>query len=441
MIAFVTTCKGRAQHIKETLPKNLVDNAEFPDAKFIVLDYGSTDDLLGYLLFNHAKDIESGRLIVYRYPAAEQFHMAHAKNVVARLGILEGADILVTVDADNFTGKNFAQFVADSLTHPGIFLCPDFPRIKSLPHGPDRPQRGYAGRLAIRSQEFIKLGGYCETFDTWRGEDIDMIARLQLAGYTMKLIDNRFLEAIPHGAEMRFKEYPHAKKYENSSEWKVIYGRTERIVNYGKFGCGTAYKNFEIAPIELAPVPTRIFGIGMHKTATSSLHAAFKTLGYDSFHWETNKKSWDIWNEMKTAGRSETLERYYSLCDLPIPMFYRELDAAYPGSKFVLTVREESTWLKSVERLWNPYVNPRYDWDLQPFSHQIHQALYGQTEFNAEIFLARYRRHNAEVKEYFRNRSSDLLVMDIDQAAGWNELCGFFGRAIPAAPYPRVNRS
>lgn len=145
---------------------------------------------------------------------------------------------------------------------------------------------------------------------------------------------------------------------------------------------------------------------------------------------------------MNALGKSITLERYYALCDLPIPMLYRELDAAYPGSKFILTVRSESDWLKSVEWLWDPARNPRYDWNVQPFTHPIHQALYGRTDFDATTFLERYRRHNAEVKEYFRDRPGDLLVMDMDHpGAGWPELCGFLNKPIPIVPYPRANKS
>ena len=45
MIAFCTTVKGRTQHLRETLPRNLDAN---PRSKFIVLDYNSEDGLLDY---------------------------------------------------------------------------------------------------------------------------------------------------------------------------------------------------------------------------------------------------------------------------------------------------------------------------------------------------------------------------------------------------------
>ena len=107
MIAFCITCKGRTQHLRETLPKNLADN---PRSKFIVLDYNSNDGLLEYIRKEHGGEIHSGRLVVYSYPAGHQFKMAHAKNMAHRLGILEGGDILCNLDADNFLGPRFEDY-------------------------------------------------------------------------------------------------------------------------------------------------------------------------------------------------------------------------------------------------------------------------------------------------------------------------------------------
>src|ERR1700733_7919192 len=80
-VAFVTTCKGRLQHLQETLPVNMGNNH---NAKFVVLDYNSRDGLLEYLVQNHSSQINQGRLAVYSFPTAERFQMAHAKNMAHR---------------------------------------------------------------------------------------------------------------------------------------------------------------------------------------------------------------------------------------------------------------------------------------------------------------------------------------------------------------------
>lgn len=446
-IAFCTTCKNRTPHLRETLPRNIADNADYPNCVFIVMDYGDAGELRSFL--NTQQDyIKSGRLVTYRHDNGAAFHVSHAKNMAARCGIEEGADILVTLDADNFTGYRFAQFVADEFNKlaseparvPGIFLCPDFPYIQSLPHGPARPQRGFAGRLAIRSMDFIKLGGYDEYFDTWRGEDLDMIARLTRMGWSMRHIPNQYLNVIPHAAGVRFAEYPHAREYENNWQTlKVISARKATIVNFGNFGVGKVYRNFGLEEIRLQTVPTRIFGIGMQRTATTSLHEALSALGFDSFHWGRGEAPM-IYHEMKKQGRSHTLEQWYALSDTPIPLLYKELDKAYPGSKFILTIRDEQKWLKSVEALWDYKRNPmRSIWDKYPFSHYIHTVTYGRRDFDPQTFLERYRRHNAEVRAYFKGRDEDLLVMDMERGAGWVPLAGFLGRPIPGTPYPCVD--
>jgi hypothetical protein len=438
VIVYATTCKGRSEHVKQTLPQNLADNPG-PDSKFVLLDYNSQDGLDEWLKATQMDAIRSGKLVTYFFPAPGAFKIAHAKNMAARCGLLEGADILVTLDADNFTGPNFDQFITKNLPQLGGFLCPDFGAIKVMPWGKEgdrdpnrRPVRGFHGRLAIRAQDFIKMGGYDENYQMWGSEDIDMLGRLHRMNYTARHIDVCYLHPIPHGSDVRFKEYPEAKQFEGKWNMRQIDQRTETVVNYGKIGCGVVYRNFDPQPITLAPLPTRVFGIGLHKTGTTSLHRAFQILGYDSLHWGSGEAPL-IWQEVNSAGRSKTLEKFYSACDLPIPLLYQQLDQAYPNSKFVLTIRSEEKWLTSVQRLWDSKYNPtRWEWDIWPISNQLHTALYGRPGFDAQTMLATYRRHNNEVQEYFKG-CDNLLVLNLESGRDilWEVLCDFLGEPIP----------
>lgn len=433
-IAFCITCKGRVQHLEKTLPLNLPDNADYDNCKFIVLDYNSQDHLIPYLKATHQGAIDSGKLVVYSYREETPFRVAHAKNMAHRLGILEGADILVNLDADNFTGPGFAQFIAEQFrSEEDIFLW-----ARMIQHGEDRLPRGINGRLVVPVKAFLHVGGYDERFAVWSPDDKDFNLRLRRLGYQAREIDRRFLNCVRHNDKMRFK---HNSTHENEPDLSLetVDSSDTTVVNFGRIGVGTVYRNLCGFSIELRPLPTRIFGIGMHKTATTSLHQAFKILGYDSAHWKTAHWAKEIWDEMQSWGRSITLEKSYALCDLPLPLLYQKLDAAYPGSKFVLTIRNEERWLSSVRNHWNREHNKfRSAWDTDPFSHRVHKLLYGQKEFDAEVFLSRYRRHNAEVREYFRDRPQDLLVMNMDRDAGWPELCGFLEKPIPPVAYPRA---
>jgi hypothetical protein len=453
MIALCTTCKGRVSHLSQTLPRNLADNAAYPDVKFILVNYASTgheidtDNLADYVRTNHAAELRSGRLVYYDYPDPGPFKMSHSKNLSHRLAIREGANILVNVDADNFTHPGFAEYVAREFEEHGnrIFLW------AGVVKGRGRRFRGCSGRISISSNAFLKVGGYDERYDTWGPDDKDFLARLERLGYTAHEMDQGYIESVPHGDGVRFREYPHA--FIDRSEEGSFEGIGFSIANCGRVGMGRVYRNFGYQPIDLGTVPTRIFGIGMHKTATKSLNTALLRLGIDSVHWRNPRKARNIWDEMDIHGHprghhgmrsSRTLEQHYANNDLPIPLLYKELDWSYPNSKFILTVRDDQKWLDSVRRHWDYNENPwRASWDNDCFTHKIHTELYGRKEFDAEIFLARYRRHNAEVIEHFRkNLPGKLLIMNMDEGAGWRELCTFLDKPIPVGvEYPRKTRS
>jgi hypothetical protein len=438
MIAFCTTCKGRSQHVKATLPRNLADN---PSAKFVLLDYADDDNLAIYVQDNHARDIETGRLVYYRFPYAEKFCMAHAKNLAHRCAMREGADILCNLDADNLTGPGFADYLrrlfTDAEVDHNMHGCPNIFLWARMVQG--KMKRGVSGRIAMTSRAFLLAGGYDERYADWGPDDKDMNVRLARLGLLPIEIEGQYLDAIHHKDKLRFKEYPHARP-EPGTNCDEFYQPNEcTIANFGNFGCGTVFRNFDSCPIELRPLPTRIFGIGMQKTATTSLDAALKLLGFDSAHWLDGRWAVAILREMRAKGRSETLEKHYALCDLPIAILFRELDRAYPGSRFILTVRDEVDWLVSARDHWSYEKNKfRSDWDIFPAANFIHKATYGRTSFDAEAMLSRYRRHNDEVCEYFRNRPNDLLIMDMTRGAGWKHLCPFVERAIPDVPYPRA---
>jgi hypothetical protein len=444
-IACVTTCKGRKHHLKETLPQNLRDN---PAAIFVILDYNDQDNLGEYLRREYAGEISSGRLIYYRNFDEPKFGMAHAKNQAHRCAIQEGADILVTLDADNFTGPGFANHIRDRFCGDSAlsFICPDFNALPPRGHrfnasNPLRLGRGFAGRLAIRANDFLKAGGYNERFETWRGEDIDMIARLDRLRLKKGAIDPVFLNAIAHSTAVRFREYPDAERYENDEIYTATENAHDTVVNDGRFGCGVVYRNFDLCtPVTLTPIPTRVFGIGMMKTGTTSLHEAFQTLGFDSGHWKSAEWAKTIWWEMNKWGRSRTLEQDQALCDNPIPILYEKLDRAYPGSKFILTVRDEDEWIRSMENFWTYEGNPRrWTWDVDGFSHKMHGIIYGQIEFNEKIFRERYRKHNSEVENYFDGRP-DFLRLKVNGETSMEELCRFLGRPVVNTKFPHQHK-
>lgn len=183
-------------------------------------------------------------------------------------------------------------------------------------------------------------------------------------------------------------------------------------------------------PAELSLIAPKVFGIGFHKTGTTSLGDALTLLDYrvtgpNGIHVEGMDRA--------TAWRlaSGLLPGFDAFQDNPWPLLFRELDRRLPGSKFVLTVRPEADWIRSVVGDFGHKSTPMRRW--------IYGV--GAPVGNEEVFLERYRRHTLEVTEYFDGRDDDLLVMRITEGDGWELLCPFLGQAVPHVPFPRSNRA
>lgn len=173
----------------------------------------------------------------------------------------------------------------------------------------------------------------------------------------------------------------------------------------------------------------RVFCIGWHKTGTSTLGAALLQLGYSVLGCRLDMyeplAASDISTPVALAGEFDALQ------DVPWAALFRELDEAYPGSRFILTMRDEDAWLASASRHFK-------DTDIH-----LHRWLYGTSRLlgNEEIYRARFRRHYAEVTEYFSQRPEALLTMDFAAGDGWETLCRFLGEPIPARPFPHENQA
>lgn len=172
----------------------------------------------------------------------------------------------------------------------------------------------------------------------------------------------------------------------------------------------------------------KIFCIGWHKTGTTTMGDALLVLGFDVMGARL-----DLAELLLQGKKNEVLDcaRDYSvLQDVPWNALFKELDATYPGSKFILTIRDEQQWLNSALKHFKDSYTSMREW------------LYGEgiIQGNEELYLKRFQSHNAEVKDYFKDRPEDLLVMDLSKGHGWAELCGFLNMDIPNKAFPHSNK-
>lgn len=170
----------------------------------------------------------------------------------------------------------------------------------------------------------------------------------------------------------------------------------------------------------------KVFGIGFHKTGTSSLGAALTILGYRVYEAVQVPNILEHRNPIPYL--LPYLEKYDAFEDMPWAVLYKELDKLYPDSKFILTTRQIDSWMYSAENqfrinIWTP----------------MREYVYGHGTWNAKIYRQRYLQHHKEVTEYFKNRPRDLLVMNIIDGEDWRTLCPFLGHDLVDQPFPHKN--
>ncbi|WP_373528649.1 sulfotransferase family protein [Nostoc sp.] len=172
---------------------------------------------------------------------------------------------------------------------------------------------------------------------------------------------------------------------------------------------------------------SKIFGIGLSKTGTSSLHNALELLGYSSVHFPL---TWAAFDSHDAAS------------DLPVACRFKELDERYPGSKFILTIRDMRGWLQSCADHFGHRVKlEQFPVQLRVIFMWHRQQVFGTVGYDPVLFEEAYLRHLEHVQQYFLSRPQDLLVLNICVGEGWKKLCPFLGYPILEVPFPHSNRA
>lgn len=176
----------------------------------------------------------------------------------------------------------------------------------------------------------------------------------------------------------------------------------------------------------------KVFGIGWARTGTTTLASCLKYLGFN--HHGPLLQACDAVVRGEFAGIFEIASRFESFDDWPWILLFRELDEAFPGSRFVLTRRDPERWLRSYRNMLR---NEVPDEELADLRRSIYGVeIPGATD---EQLINRYLKHQEDVLEYFQGRPRQLLVVDWEKGDGWKELCGFLGEKAPDVRFPHEN--
>lgn len=176
----------------------------------------------------------------------------------------------------------------------------------------------------------------------------------------------------------------------------------------------------------------KVFGIGLNKTGTSTLAECGRHLGLRCASCDRGLLA-DCIRGNDWARIKETVARYDLFEDWPWPLIYKEIDQMFPGSKFILTVREsEQAWIESLKT---------HAMKTHPLNH-CRKLVYGfnYPHKHEREHIAFYRQHNDGVRSYFINRESDFTEICWEKGDGFEELCTFLGRDIPDVPLPHANK-
>lgn len=177
-ISVVITCKGRLEHLRQTLPllaRNL------PDAEIILVDYDCPDRCGDWA------EASVPGVTVVRVRNRPMFNLAKARN----LGIARaGAPWLLLADADVLFSAPLPASVTVLMRAPAILL-PD-----------PRPAERF-GTMLVPRADALAIGGYDETFEGWGAEDEDFLLRLEHRGLARRSFDGAGLGVIGHDDALR----------------------------------------------------------------------------------------------------------------------------------------------------------------------------------------------------------------------------------------------
>lgn len=189
----------------------------------------------------------------------------------------------------------------------------------------------------------------------------------------------------------------------------------------------------------------KIFGLGLSRTGTKSLTDALGILGFDILHYPNDEVTLQ---ELRSNTCNFTvLQHADGITDITVVPFYPTLDVLFPGSKFILTIRDQVTWLASLEKHWDYAAQMvakatetelrdcEINWEV---TQLLKMAVFGSYKFDQEHMINVYNCHVQKVASYFHNRPQDLLVMDICGGDDWEKLCPFLGCPVLEKPFPYI---
>lgn len=202
-----------------------------------------------------------------------------------------------------------------------------------------------------------------------------------------------------------------------------------------------------------------VIGAGFGRTGTLSLKLALDELGlgpcYHMIEVNAHPEHDALWLAL-AKGESRDwrpmLRGYASTVDWPTTSIWKDLAAANPQAKIILTLRDAEAWYASAAatifarmlefetlraetlRSDPEAIDPVRRGHMEMVNTLIVENTFGGS-LDKDHAIAVFNAHNEEVRRLVPRRR--LLVYESGE--GWEPLCAFLGVPVPLTPYPKVN--
>ena len=218
----------------------------------------------------------------------------------------------------------------------------------------------------------------------------------------------------------------------------------------------------------------KVFGIGAHKTGTTSLQTIFRLCGLAG----GDQAAGELTSHGARRGRYQPLADYCRTAeafqDSPFALgrIFIALDALFPDSRFILTVRDSEAWFRSLETFTakrygvpsggitralieqDGYLFPGYSADEHAWAYLTDPPSYGSGGgegavvrwdklFDRDRYIELYERRNQEVREHFKSRPGQLLEIDLTRETTIQKVVDFLGLPpeFGAIDVPHMNQT
>ena len=200
----------------------------------------------------------------------------------------------------------------------------------------------------------------------------------------------------------------------------------------------------------------KIFCIGFNKTGTTSLNQVLKEFNYKL--GSQAKSEYLIQDYLKRDWKSilkfcKTAEAFQ---DVPfsLPYTWLIIQKYFPDAKYILTFRDEELWYKSItnfhtNKFSNNDMPPTYD-ELKNADYRFKGYMLSYMEainnnnkkvpYDKDTLISCYRRHNEDVKFFFR-KNKNFLMLDLSASDAYLKLCDFLNKKPIHTQFPHYKKT